>query len=156
MTEDNRTPREGETRDATKRKVTWSPPNKLPEPTPRPGIVYRWVRTATLGEADPANVSERFREGWTPVKAVDHPELMMLADPTSRFEGAVEIGGLILCQNSEENAVARREYYERLAAAQMESVDNSLMRQNDPRMPLHKPQRKTQISFGSGMRRSRE
>jgi hypothetical protein len=152
----NRIPRDSETREETKRKITWTPPNKLPNPTPRPGVAYRWVRTSTLGDADPANVSERMREGWTPVRAADHPELKMLADPASRFEGAVEIGGLILCQNSEENAVARREYYENLANSQIESVDNSLMRQNDPRMPLHKPQRKTRVSFGGGLRRSKE
>ena len=37
-----------------------------------------------------------------------------------------------------------------MAAQQMESVDNSFMRENDPRMPLLQPDRTTRTSFGKG------
>ena len=36
-----------------------------------------------------------FREGWTPVKAEDHPELMLSSDVGSQFEGNIEVGGLL-------------------------------------------------------------
>ena len=39
---------------------------------------------------------------------------------------------------------------QQMAAQQMESVDNSFMRENDPRMPLLKPDRTTRTSFGKG------
>jgi hypothetical protein len=51
-----------------------------------------------MGTADPSNTSAKFREGWEPVKAEDHPELMHHADPTSKFKGNIEIGGLLLCK----------------------------------------------------------
>jgi hypothetical protein len=40
-------------------------------------MVSRWIATHVLGEAQNTNVSTQMREGWEPVKAVDHPELML-------------------------------------------------------------------------------
>jgi hypothetical protein len=48
-----------------------------------------------MGTADPSNTSAKLREGWEPVKAEDHPELMHMSDPNSRFKGNIEIGGLL-------------------------------------------------------------
>lgn len=129
---DTRTPRDVVTRDKTARAV-YVPPTSLPDPTPEPGYVYRWIATHILGQANHTNVSTKFREGWEPVKASDHPELML--DGNSKT-GNVEIGGLMLCKMAAEKARARDEYYARQAQAQMESVDNNFMRNNDPRMPL--------------------
>ena len=83
----DRTLRTEESREATKRKVTWTRPNSIPDPKPQPGIEYRWIRTSTLGQADMTNVSSKFREGWEPVKAEDHPELKVLTDVDSKFKG---------------------------------------------------------------------
>jgi hypothetical protein len=44
----------------------------------------------------------------------------------------------------------RDAHYRNLANTQMESVDNSFMRENDPRMPLFK-ERSTKVSFGKGI-----
>jgi hypothetical protein len=90
-------------------------------------------------------VSKKTREGWEPVKAVDHPELMLPASAN----GNVEIGGLMLCKMPVEKIVARNEHFTNQAERQMESVDNNLMRQNDPRMPLFN-ERKTEVKFGKG------
>jgi hypothetical protein len=117
---------------------------------PQPGYVFRWIRTATYGVADNKNVSARIREGWEPVKAVDHPELQIMSDRDSRFPDCVEVGGLLLCKNAIENVTARRNYYEKRATDQMSTVDNNYLRENDPRMPLLKPERKTRTTFGSG------
>ena len=89
----DRTLRTEESREATKRKVTWTRPNSIPDPEPKPGVEYRWIRTSTLGQADMTNVSSKFREGWEPVKAEDHPELKVLTDVDSKFKGNVEVGG---------------------------------------------------------------
>ena len=51
-------------------------PETLPSPTPEPGYAYRWIRTSTQGQVDATNVSSKLREGWEPVKAVDHPEIL--------------------------------------------------------------------------------
>lgn len=146
MAETNtRTPRTLEARDKTTRYV-YTPASALPDPTPEPGMVYRWIATHVLGEAQNTNVSTKMREGWEPVKAVDHPELMLEGNAKT---GNVELGGLMLCKMPRERAQARDEYYARQAQAQMESVDNSFMRNNDPRMPLF-ADRKSSTSRGGG------
>ena len=91
---DNRLAREIENRENSQRKKAWSPPQILPDPIPQPGWVFRWIRTSLMGQADPTNTSAKLREGWEPVKAEDHPELMMHSDPNSRFKGNVEVVAL--------------------------------------------------------------
>lgn len=145
---ETRTPRDLTTREKTARAV-YVPPSALPDPTPEPGFVYRWIATHILGQADPTNVSKKMREGWVPVKAVDHPELMLVGNATT---GNVEIGGLMLCKMPQENAKARDEYYNQQAQTQMESVDNHFLRNNDPRMPLFSDRKSSSSrgGFGSG------
>ena len=142
---ENRTPRDNASREKTARAV-YVPPSALPDPTPEPGYVYRWIATHVLGEANPTNVSKKMREGWAPVKAEDHPELMLVGNAKT---GNVEIGGLMLCKMLKEQAQARDEYYAQQAQDQMNSVDNHFMRNNDPRMPLFSD-RKSSTSRGAG------
>jgi hypothetical protein len=142
---ENRTPRDLVSRDKQTRYV-YTPSSALPDPTPEPGYVYRWVATHILGQAEPTNVSRKMRDGWEPVKAEDHPELMIEG---SAKTGNVEIGGLMLCKMVAERARARDDYYDRQAQNQMESVDNHFMRNNDPRMPLF-ADRKSTVSGGRG------
>ena len=142
----NRDPRTLDTRENTERKVTWKRPSALPDPTPQDGVEYRWIRTSSLGQADMTNVSSKFREGWEPVKLEDHPELKIMSDVDSRFKGNVEVGGLLLCKNSKENMDARRDFQQNQASSQMQAVDNSYMKESDPRMPVLKPEKSTRTS----------
>lgn len=144
----NRTPRDVMSREKSARNV-YVPSSALPDPTPEPGYVYRWIATHILGQADPTNVSKKMREGWEPVKAADHPELMLQGNEKT---GNVEIGGLMLCKMPRELAQSRDEYYAKQAKAQMESVDNNFMRNNDARMPLFAERKSTSTrgGFGSG------
>ena len=144
----NRNSRTTETRESGQRKVSWQRPSMLPVPEPKPGIEYRWIRTSTLGQSDNTNVSSRFREGWTPVRKEDHPNLQVVSDIDSRFTDNIEVGGLLLCQNSTENIQARRDAQNAQAASQMQAVDNSYLRNSDPRMPVLNPERSTRSSFG--------
>ena len=146
---DNRLAREVETREASQRKQVWVPLQTLPEPKPQDGYVFRWIRTSMMGQADPTNTSAKLREGWEPVKAEDHPELMLHADPNSRFKGNVEIGGLLLCKAPTDLMKQRDAFYQKQAQAQMQSVDSNFMRLNDERMPLFNEKRST-TSFGTG------
>jgi hypothetical protein len=148
--EASRTNREADTREATQREQGWKPPSMLPVPIPEPGYAFRWIRTSMLGNADAKNVSARIREGWEPVRAEDHPELQLVSEGDSRFPGCVEVGGLLLCKTAIENVTARNRYYEKRAAEQISSVDNSFLRENDSRMPLSRPERRTRTTFGSG------
>jgi hypothetical protein len=92
-------------------------------------------------------VSLQIREGWEPVRAVDHPELKLNANEN----GEVQMGGLLLCKMPHKKVEARNDYYQRQAEGWMQSVDNNLMRQSDPRMPLFN-ERKSATSFGKGIK----
>jgi hypothetical protein len=102
-----------------------------------------------MGASDPSNISSKLREGYEPVKAEEYPELMMHASTEGRFTGGIEIGGLLLCRIPEELLKQRLEYYSKQNKNQMDSVDSSFMRENDPRMQKF-AERSTKVSFGSG------
>jgi hypothetical protein len=145
----NRKPRELENRVMAERPKQWSPPELLPEPIKEAGYSYRWIRTSTLNAADPRNLSAKLREGWEPVKIEEQPQFQLLIDPTSRFKDNIEVGGLLLCKTPTEMVQQRNDYYARQTEAQTEAVDNNLMSQSDPRMPLFR-ERKSSSSFGKG------
>lgn len=146
---DNRLTRELESRAAQERPKQWAPAELLPEPDKEPGYNYRWIRVATLNAADPRNISAKLREGWEPVKLSEQPRFQLLVDPNSRFKDNIEIGGLLLCKTPSEFVEQRTEHYRKQTEAQTLAVDNSLMRENDPRMPLFN-ERKSSTTFGKG------
>ena len=74
----------------------------------------------------------------------------MLVDPNSRYKDNIEIGGLLLCKTPVEFVEQRNKYYSSQASAQMEAVENTLMRQSDPRAPLFNEQRTETSRFGKG------
>ena len=146
---DNRTNRELATREKTERKKSWQRPEILPTPNKDDGFEYRWIRLAIQGQDDPTNISSKLREGWEPVKASDHPEIFLASVENDRFKDNVVMGGLMLCRAPTELLEERNAYYREQTDSQIRSVDNNLMRENDPRMPLFND-RKSQVSFGKG------
>ena len=146
---DNRLTRELETRAQLERPKQWAPAETLPEPDKQPGFAYRWVRVSTLNQADPRNLSGKLREGWEPVKISEQPKFQLLIDPASRFKDNIEIGGLLLCKTPSEFVEQRSDYYNNQTQAQTLAIDNSFMRENDPRMPLFS-ERQSKTSFGKG------
>jgi hypothetical protein len=146
---ENKLSRELETRAVQERPKQWAPPELLPEPDKQPGYAYRWIRVSTLNNSDPRNISAKLREGWEPVTLSEQPKFQLLADPNSRFKDNIEIGGLLLCKTPIEFVEQRNAHYQRQTDNQIEAVDNNLMRQNDPRMPLFN-ERRTEVSFGKG------
>jgi hypothetical protein len=145
----DRTPRQQTTREAAQRKRSWQRSAMIPAPEPREGLHFRWIRTSSMGQSDLTNVSRRFRDGYTPVKAEDFPELQILSDVDSRFKGNIEVGGLLLCSIPEEFAQDRAQGQLEEARAQIQAVDNNLMREQDRRMPLS-IERTSRTSFGKG------
>ena len=152
MADYERTPRSQETRveDVRPQDDSWVPSSILPVPDPQDGWVFRWIRTSIMGQSDNPNVSKKFRDGWVPVKVEDHPELKTLSDINSLFKGNIEQGGLLLCKAPKEKMDARNAHYQEIAKQQMESVDSNYMRENDPRMPLLRPEKSTRTTFGKG------
>ena len=146
---ENRLDRELDTKEKKVNKPAWTRPELLPNPVPQDGYTFHWVRVATNGQADPTNVSSKLREGWTPVKATDHPEIELVSIENERFKDNVVMGGLMLCKAPVELVQERSQYYKDTNEAQIRSVDNNLMRENDPRMPLFN-ERSSKVTFGKG------
>ena len=145
----NRTPRDQETRENNQTRYVYKPASSLPDPTPDPDYEFHWVAIAIAGQDNATNVSQKRRDGWEPVKAEDHPELQV----NGNKDGNVEIGGLLLCKKPKELAEARRRYFDDKAQKQMESVDNSFLKNNDARMPLFADRKSTTTrgrGFGNG------
>ena len=142
--------RDLETRELVERPKQWMPPQLLPDPIPEAGYAYRWIRISTLNKADATNLSSKLREGWEPVKASDHPEIRVFGTTQGQFPDSVEVGGLLLCKTPVEFTEQRDAYYRKQAEAQMQSVDNTFMRDNDPRMPMFK-ERSSKVTFGKGL-----
>jgi len=139
----NRTPRDLETRQNSGKR--WTPPSLLPDPIKEDGYGYRWIRYSTMNQPDDRNVSSKRTQGWEPIRLEDHPELQTYG----KNSGNVEIGGLVLCKNSQEMIDQRNSYYRKMAEDQAQAVDATLMRENDPRMPLFSD-RKSTTSRGRG------
>ena len=149
MAENKRVSREVENREFSERPKQWMPAELLPEPDKEAGFAYRWIRVATLNNADPRNLSAKLREGWEPVRIEEQPKFQLLVDPNSRYKDNIEIGGLLLCKTPEEFVQQRNAHYAGLTESQTRAIDNSFMRDNDPRMPLFN-ERKSTTSFGKG------
>jgi hypothetical protein len=139
-----------QSRATQERPKQWQQADLLPEPDKQPGYAYRWVRVSTLDKVDQRNISGKFREGWEPVAIEEQPKFQFLIDPDSRFKNNIEIGGLLLCKCPSEFMEQREDYVTKFTKAQAEAVDNSLMRQSDPRMPLFR-ENKSSTSFGKGV-----
>lgn len=146
---ENRLDRELNTREKVTRKRSWRRPETLPTPEPQDGWGFKWVRVATRGNPDPTNVTSKLREGWEPVRASDHPEIELAIVENERFKDNIVIGGLMLCKAPQELIDERNGYYQDQANSQMRSVDNNLMRESDPRMPIFND-RRSKVTFGRG------
>ena len=150
MEKSTRLARELDTREKTERPAKWMPPQLLPDPNPEPGYAFRWIRIAIQGKDDATNYSSKIAEGWEPVKASDHPEIRLFNASATKFPDSIEVGGLLLCKTPVEFTEQRDAYYRQQAEAQMQSVDNTYMRESDPRMPMFK-ERKSTVTFGKGI-----
>jgi hypothetical protein len=147
----NKTTREMTNREVTERPKQWMPPDLLPEPDKQSGYTYRWIRVSMLNNADPRNISSKMREGWEPVTLEEQPKFKLLANPNGQFKDNIEIGGLLLCKIPTDFVEQRKKHYDSITNQQAEAVDNSLMRQSDPRMPLFNERKSSSTKgFGKG------
>ena len=63
------------------------------------------------------------------------------------MKGVIGVGGLILCRIPQELVDQRNAYYKQRTEGQQESVDNELMKDEHPSMPISKD-RQTRVTFG--------
>jgi hypothetical protein len=147
MTDSKRTPRATQTREKTARRKPWAPPSTLDAPPAPHGYLHRWVRTGIRGEDDQNNVYSRMREGWEPVRADEYPDTEFPVLQSGNHAGVIGSGGLMLCRIPEETVNERTEYYREQTRNQMKAVDENLMRESHPSMPITND-RQSRVTFG--------
>ena len=147
----DRTPRSADTRAKKASRKPWQPPSMLDAPEAPPGYKHRWLRAEVRGHDDKANMSKRIREGFEPVRAEDHPEFDSPTVDDGKHAGTIGVGGLVLAKVPEETVEERTDYFSRRSQEQLQGVDNDLLRDSDPRMPISKRdiQRNSKVEFGS-------
>ena len=143
----DRKPRESATRETETRRKPWAPPSRLAAPEAPAGYVHRWIRTAMRGEDDKMNVNTKLREGWEPVRKDEYPDYEAPTIDEGRFEGVIGQGGLMLCRIPVETAQERSAYYGTRTREQMVAVDQDLMKDQHPSMPISNS-RQSRVSFG--------
>ena len=144
----NKTSRKLETRDKQARPRGWVPPSNLDAPEPPEGFHHRWVRFEYRGTLDDKNVTSRLRSGYEPVKASEYPDRIDLPSLSEgKYKGIIAVGGLMLMRCPIEVKESRDEYFQNLTADQQKSVDNDLMKEEHPSMPISK-ERQSRVTFG--------
>ena len=143
----DRTPRTADTRATESRRKPWAPPSVLDAPAAPEGYKHRWVRASIRGEEDKGNVFNRLRQGYEPVRAEDHPEYQAPTIEDGKHAGVIGNGGLILTRVPVETAHERTEFYGNRTREQMAAVDQDLMKEQHPSMPINQ-QRQSRVSFG--------
>ncbi len=143
----DRTPRTADTRATESRRKPWAPPSVLDAPAPAEGYKHRWVRASIRGEEDKGNVFNRLRQGYEPVRAEEHPDYQAPTIEDGKHAGVIGNGGLILTRVPVETAHERTEFYGNRTREQMAAVDQDLMKEQHPSMPINQ-QRQSRVSFG--------
>ena len=149
----DRKSRESETRETQTRRKPWAPPSRLEAPEAPAGYVHRWIRVAMRGEEDKMNVNTKLREGWEPVRKDEYPDYEAPTIDEGRYEGVIGQGGLMLCRIPVETAQERSAYYGNRTREQMVAVDQDLMKDQHPSMPISNS-RQSRVSFGGSRRDS--
>jgi hypothetical protein len=144
----NKSPRKIETRTTKARKRGWVPPSSLEAPEPPEGFHHRWVRAEFRGEQDEKNILGRIRSGYEFVNISEYPgreDLPSIRE--GKYKGVIGVGGLLLMRCPIEVKEDRDAYFRRLTDDQTASIENDLMKQEHPSMPISKD-RQTRVEFG--------
>jgi hypothetical protein len=142
-----RTSHASQTRDKVKRPTTWTPPSSLDAPPAPDGFRHRWIRTETMGFDDTKNMSGKIRSGWELVRADEYPGTDYPSVKEGKYAGVIGVGGLVLAWIPEEVAKAREDYFRRQTKYKDDAVNNDLMKEEHPSMPINQ-ERQTRVTFG--------
>ena len=142
-----KTSRASQTRAKTAQKTVWTPPSSLDAPPAPTGFAHRWIRVESMGFQDTKNVAGRIRSGYELVRADEYPDSDYPIVEDGKYKGVIGVGGLVLARVPEEIAKQRSEYYVKQHGDKVEAVDNDLMKEQHPSMPIN-VDRQTRVTFG--------
>ena len=144
---ENRASRASQTREKEARKKVWTPPSSLDAPPAPNGFRHRWVRIESMGFQDTKNVAGRLRSGYELVRADEYPDSDYPVIEDGKYSGVIGVGGLVLTRVPEEIAQSRSQYYAQRGMDQDQAVENDLMKEQHPSMPIN-VDRQTRVTFG--------
>ena len=145
-----KTSRNSELRSKDKRKTQWVLPSNLDAPPAPEGYKHRWLRAEAGGFVDTANMSKKLREGYELVRAEELKDLIgdndfpVIAD--GKHAGVIGVGGLVLARIPIEIVKQRTEYFRKKSSDQIKAVDNDLMKEQRPEMPIN-ISRQSRVTF---------
>ena len=151
-----KTSRESNSRVKETRKKDWTPPSSLDAPAAPQGFCHRWIRTHVAGFEDAGNVSKKLREGWEFVKAetllseIGEHSYPIIND--GKHAGLIGIGGLVLARIPEEILKSRAEYFKKITQDRTDAIDQDLMKEQHPDMPIN-IERQSRVTFGGSRKK---
>ena len=142
-----KTSRASQTRAKTTKKTVWTPPSSLDAPPAPDGYHHRWIRAETMGFDDTKNMSGKLRSGYELVRSDEYPETDYPTINDGKYQGVIGVGGLLLARISTELVQSRKEYFDNLTRQKDEAIENDLLKEQHPGMPIDHD-RQTRVTFG--------
>jgi hypothetical protein len=142
-----KTSRVSQTRVKQEKPKVWAPPSSLDAPPAPDGYRHRWIRAESMGQDDTRNMSGKIRSGWDLVRGDEYPDYDYPTVNDGKYAGVIGVGGLVLARIPEELAKQREAYYSQMNADRNEALENDLMKEQHPSMPINQ-ERQTRVTFG--------
>jgi hypothetical protein len=92
-------------------------------------------------------MSGKIRSGWDLVRGDEYPDYDYPTVNDGKYAGVIGVGGLVLARIPEELAKQREAYYAQMNADRNEALENDLMKEQHPSMPINQD-RQTRVTFG--------
>ena len=145
--EKEKTSRANQSRSKSERPKVWVPPSSLDAPPAPDGYHHRWIRSETMGFDDTKNMAGKLRSGYELVRADEYPETDYPTINDGKYQGVIGVGGLLLARISTELVKSRKEYFDNLTKQKDEAIENDLLKEQHPGMPINND-RQTRVTFG--------
>ena len=128
-------------------KRVWTPPSSLDAPPAPDGYKHRWIRAESMGFDDSSNMSAKLRSGFELVRADEYSEIDYPTVNDGKYKGVIGVGGLLLARIPDEIVKAREEYFRQQTQDRNDAIENDLMKEQHPSMPINND-RQTRVTFG--------
>ena len=128
-------------------KKVWTPPSSLDAPPAPDGFKHRWIRAESMGFDDSSNMSAKLRSGFELVRADEYSEIDYPTVNDGKYKGVIGVGGLLLARIPNEIVKSREEYFKQQTQDRNDAIDNDLMKEQHPSMPINND-RQTRVTFG--------
>ena len=92
-------------------------------------------------------MSPKLRSGYELVRADQYPDANYPTVQDGKYKGVIGVGGLLLARIPEEIVESRKEYFARQTKDKSDAIDNDLMKEQHPSMPINN-ERQTRVTFG--------